>query len=385
MLGHSEADSKAWIQFSRDVLEVQHNRPCIIHGATQNEHLKNISSVAGTPSLRFCATARTTSEADIPVGYVVVVDTGDHGGFVDHEADTLLTVAKQCMSQLERDFEIQVRRRGSRMTEGLSSFLQRQPVVDQMLEGPPTFSESSQQVISEQSAESREGEEESEGESGTKLSSLSRRRQSSTPSSPKRKRSSEEQDETPYRRVFRRAAEFLRTALDADGVLFADGLIGFHGTLQPAAESEQELEREMVQADKEKVSQADAKQTHQDTHSRKFPSTDYRKDVKTKDPAEILGIAIHPDSVKPTFQQLSESTLGLDSVDEGFLQYLAPFLAIVVSGLYTVSNVVSSTSIIGTNDFKKYKAPYVVACDGGVAQPKVPVNATQRHIARAWS
>jgi hypothetical protein len=210
----------------------------------QNEHLKNISSVAGTPSLRFCATAHITSDADIPVGYVVVVDTGDHGGFVDNEADTLLTVAKQCMSQLERDFEIQVRRRGSRMTEGLSSSLQRQPAVDQMLEEPPTLSDSSQQVISDQSAESRrEGEEESEGESGTKLSSLSRRRQSGTSSSPKRKRSSEEQDETPYRLVFRRAAEFLLTALDADGVLFADGLIGFHGTLQPAAEPEQELER----------------------------------------------------------------------------------------------------------------------------------------------
>jgi hypothetical protein len=92
--------------------------------------------------------------------------------------------------------------------------------------------------------------------------------------------------------------------------------------LQPAAEPEQELEREMVQADKEKVSQVDAKQTHQDTHSRKFTTTDYRKDVKTKDPVEILGIAMHPDSVKPTFQQLSENTLGLDFVDEGFLQYL---------------------------------------------------------------
>lgn len=105
-------------------------------------------------------------------------------------------------------------------------------------------------------------------------------------------------------------------------MLFADGPIGFHGTLQPAAEPEQELEREMVQADKEKASQADPEQALQNTHSWRFTSTDYRKDAEMDEPAEILGIAMHPDTVKPTFRQLSESTLGLGAVDEGSLQYL---------------------------------------------------------------
>jgi hypothetical protein len=320
LLGHSEADSKAWIQFSRGVLEAQPNRPCVIHDASRNEHLKNLSSVAGTPSLRFCAVAPIASEADIAIGYVVVVDTGDHRGFSDHEAATISAVAKQCMSQLEQVYEIQMRRRGSKITEGLSTFLQRRPAIDQMLEEPPIFSDSSLQVISEQTAKSmRQDEGASQKEPETNESVIPGPQQLGTPSPNKQKQSTEEADETPYRRVFRRAAEFLRTSLDVDGVLFADGITGFHGTLQPAAEPEQELEREMVQANKEEVSQADSERMRETTHSRNFTSADYRKHVKTDNPVEILGIAMRSDTLKPTFQQLSESTLGLDCVDEGFL------------------------------------------------------------------
>ena len=322
LLGHSDADAEAWLQFGRGVLEAERNRPVVIHDATRNEYLRNIPSVASTPSLRFCAAAPITSDADIPIGYVVVVGTNDHGGFLDHEASALLTIAKQCMSQLEQDYETQVQRRGSRMTEGLSRFLQRQGVVDQVLEEPPTLSGSLQRVMSEQSAgRSNRTKERSKPGTRSRESSTPRPQQPGKAPSPKRKRSSEKEDETPYRRVFRRAADFLRTALDADGVLFADGLVGFHGTLQPAAEPEQELQREGIQADKRTVSEADS-ETHQDMHSRKFTSTDYRKDVKLSDTAEILGIAMHPDTVKPKLQQLSASTLGLGSVDEGFLQYL---------------------------------------------------------------
>jgi hypothetical protein len=103
-------------------------------------------------------------------------------------------------------------------------------------------------------------------------------------------------------------------------VVFADGLPGFHGTLQPVA-NQQELECEIVQAYKKEVLQADSEQKHEITLSRKFTSTDYRH-VKTNNPVDILGIAMRPDTVQPTFQQLSDSTLGLDRVDEEFLQYV---------------------------------------------------------------
>jgi signal transduction histidine kinase/CheY-like chemotaxis protein len=252
-----------------------------------------------------------------------MVDTSDHGGVSHYEGDTLSTVAKQCMSQLEQDLEIRLRRRGSRMTEGLSTLLQQRPAVDQMLDEPTAFRGPAQQVLSKQSEESNsKPEQQWQGESETNEPSISRPQQARAPSSPKRKQSSKEQDETPYRRVFRRAAEFLRTSLDADGVLFADGFVGFHGSMLPAAEPEQELEREMVQADKEQVSHGDSEQPHETTRLREFTSTDYRKHTKTESPAEILGIAMRPDTVKPKFQQISQSSAGLDSVNEGFLQYL---------------------------------------------------------------
>ena len=39
----------------------------------------------------------------------------------------------------------------------------------------------------------------------------------------------------------------MREALQADGVLFTDGLIGYHGAIQPLAQLKAELEREIVQ------------------------------------------------------------------------------------------------------------------------------------------
>ena len=322
MLGHSEADSQAWIQFGRSVAEAQHNRPVIVRDVNRNEHLKNISSINGARPLRWCVAAQIASKADLSIGYVIVVDTRDHDGLLDREADTLSAVAKQCMSHLERESEEQVWHRGARMTKDLGAFLLRYPVIDHMLgEGPTSRSNSSRR--SERSAKSISQEEKRpKGESGPGESNTSRAHQSRTVASKMENHADEEKDETPYRQVFRRAAEFLRAALDVDGVLFADGLIGFHGTLQPAAEPEQELEYGMVQANKDKVSQVDSKQMDQDIHSRKFTSADYRKEVKTADPAEILGIAMHPDTMKPRLQQLSPNTLGLSIVDEGFLQDL---------------------------------------------------------------
>ncbi|KAK5028160.1 hypothetical protein LTR13_009148 [Exophiala sideris] len=238
------------------------------------------------------------------------------------ELNSLSSIAKQCMSQLEQDYDLCLQRRSSRMVRGLSTFLQRQPALDQMLDEPPHFSESSNQVISVHLAESKNPEEEPEAPSENSATSRSQESKGHRSRKRKHKESGEGQDETPYRRVFRRSAEVLREALDADGVIFADGLIGFHGTLHPAAEPEQELEREMVEANQDKVSEADAKYEHETSSMRNFTSAEFRKHVRTHQPSEILGIAMQSDTTQPTFQNLSKSTLGLDHVDEGFLQYL---------------------------------------------------------------
>ncbi|KAI1623865.1 hypothetical protein EDD37DRAFT_682123 [Exophiala viscosa] len=313
LLGHNDADLKIW---------AHPDQPVVVHDASRNKFLKDLSAVAGSPGLRFCAAVPIVSKADIAIGYVLVGDTREHGETSDRELNQISSVAKQCMSQLEQDYDLCLERRWSRMVQGLSAFLQRPPALDQMLEEPPNYSEAYHQVISHHLAEGKSSEEEPEEPSED--SAASRPQQSNETSSRKRKQkqSGEGQDETPYRRVFRRSAEFLREALGADGVIFADGLISFHGTLHPAAEPEQEPEKEMAEANQDKVSAADAEDLQETASSRNFTSAEFRKHVRTHNPSEILGIAMQSETIKPAFQNLSPSTLGLDHVDEGFLQYL---------------------------------------------------------------
>jgi hypothetical protein len=145
--------------------------------------------------------------------------------------------------------------------------------------------------------------------------------------------------ETTYRKVFRRAAECLKAALRVDGVLFIDGLIGFHGDVQPVAEPEQELEREIARspadgnesAQHQPVTTSERTDELEDTfnphdpdppgiHSRIFTSAEYLKGVYTERPAEVLGISGSEHLLK--LARLSESTIGLSDIDEGFLQRL---------------------------------------------------------------
>lgn len=145
--------------------------------------------------------------------------------------------------------------------------------------------------------------------------------------------------ETTYRKVFRRAAECLRAALKADGVLFIDGLIGFHGDVQPVAEPEQELEREIARpaADNDEAAQDKSVATSErtdvpedtfnphdpdppGTHSRIYTSAEYLKGVYVERPTEVLGISGSDHVLK--LARVSESTVGLPDIDEGFLQRL---------------------------------------------------------------
>lgn len=145
--------------------------------------------------------------------------------------------------------------------------------------------------------------------------------------------------ETTYRKLFRRAAECLRSALKADGVLFIDGLIGFHGDVLPVGEPEQELEREIAHpplhhdrsAQEESLSKNDRSDLPEDefkphdanppaTHSRIYTSADYLEGVYVERPAEILGISGSDHALK--LVRISQSTIGLPDIDEGFLQIL---------------------------------------------------------------
>ncbi|KAH7382747.1 hypothetical protein DE146DRAFT_760575 [Phaeosphaeria sp. MPI-PUGE-AT-0046c] len=139
--------------------------------------------------------------------------------------------------------------------------------------------------------------------------------------------------ETAYRKVFRRAAECLRSALEADGVLVAGGLIGFHGSTQPVVQPELELESYMDNlamddktplAGDETCPSDDA--THNPrpdspgTHTRLYTSAEYLRGVYVQRPAEILGFCGSHEDLE--LVRVSESTLGLPQIDEGFLQRL---------------------------------------------------------------
>jgi hypothetical protein len=156
----------------------------------------------------------------------------------------------------------------------------------------------------------------------------------------------EEQGETTYRKVFRRAAECLQEALQADGVLFIDGLIGYHGAVHATGQTEGELQHEMAtRPHRESIPEdisgrdpprqdenrptADAplpdhgkNKENDNAHSRTYTSPEYLRGVLVEHPAEILGISMRDPSVAPNTKKLKESTLGLSTVDEGRLQML---------------------------------------------------------------
>jgi hypothetical protein len=123
--------------------------------------------------------------------------------------------------------------------------------------------------------------------------------------------------ETVYRKVFRRAAQCLQTALEADGVLFADSLNGFHGDIQTTAESEHELEKELSRPHQRN---SDLSEDSSEFNIRTYSSPGYKKGVGADCPADILAISEQPD--QPTRSNDLNPTIGLPEIDEGFLRRL---------------------------------------------------------------
>ncbi|KAL5371379.1 hypothetical protein DPSP01_014307 [Paraphaeosphaeria sporulosa] len=152
--------------------------------------------------------------------------------------------------------------------------------------------------------------------------------------------------ETTHRYVFRRAAECLQAGLQVDGVLFSDGLIGFHGSVQPVVGLEQKVEHEMEHRPHQKPddsgvashsSRSRERQARAKKHAKNNPTTQakfsgeatsvftsakYQRGVHVDRPAEILGIHTGKRELAPAMTTISESTLGMAEVDEGYLRRL---------------------------------------------------------------
>jgi hypothetical protein len=154
-------------------------------------------------------------------------------------------------------------------------------------------------------------------------------------------RNSDAPGETTYRKIFRRAAECLQEALQVDGVLFTDGLIGYHGPTQSIGQLEEELQHEMFQRPhrEESVSgkalyeEGSSKlfnPQHRDAFgiegenaaTRTYTSPEYMRGIHVERPAEILGMCVLDSANDPRVKRLNQTTVGLTNLDEGHLQLL---------------------------------------------------------------
>ncbi|KAJ9655872.1 hypothetical protein H2201_008710 [Coniosporium apollinis] len=282
---------------------------------TADEHTKTLSSVTEPPSLRFYAAAPIITRLDICIGAPFVVHDSARQELLEQEAAFLQDMAKKCVRQLEVAREVEAKRRGLKMSEGIDSFIQHREAgaPDASVESPspqatksntkftPGISPQSQSVGGStnipQDGRLPEAYEDSKGEP------------EQPPSSSQQAKKGHGYDavrgETTYRKTFKRAAACLQTSLEVDGVMFINGFFGSHGGSEQGKQTKD----------------AAMNSGTPNEGTRTFVSADYRKDVYTARTAEILGHSIQQGRTMPPTKQLTESTKGLAYMDEGFLQH----------------------------------------------------------------
>ncbi|XPS70017.1 hypothetical protein M3J09_002263 [Ascochyta lentis] len=373
-----ESDRPAWISLFQEVVAINASQSrsasekvFSIPSLQQETRTSKLSAVSGPARLSFFAGVPITSQNAHNIGAVCVVTRTERPPLSTFEASFLVETARRCMILLEIARERTFHNRWSAVQKELDIFLKSRSLHAQMLEEPQTPAgrkPSTQEENTEQKNERGdervdpdklamdplaelddppvEGDEskrlmDAEVEQGCRVAERDNA-QDARSLTAKRGKDDERgflKGETAYRKIFRRAAECLHTALRTDGVLFIDGLIGFHGDAQPVAEPEQELEREIARpsARHDTAAQAGSNLTTDrsglppdtfnphdpdppGTHSRLYTSAEYLKGVYVERPAEVLGIS-GSDHVL-NLAQVSGSTVGLPEIDEGFLQRL---------------------------------------------------------------
>jgi hypothetical protein len=309
----------------------------------EDEHLSNVASVRGAPHLSFYAGTPVVSKPGTAIGVVFVVDDSTRKTFSNKEKKLLQTTARQCMAQLEFVRESAVQERWKMMNEHLTRFVGSRAVRDQELEEPaPLGREDQQQRRKEQiknlHAVARQNDQKfskvksvamlgdnfsigPESERLSQVETKTARRveeedkeheaRSLTAHADNDTKTSDSQSESTYRKIFRRAAECLQEALQADGVLFTDGVIGHHGTVQPILEGVEELEHEINQRPERRHPEANVQDgvgmgsslpgdsKHQQNHSgtvrtgssRTYTSAEFKRGAYLQRPAEIIGMS----------------------------------------------------------------------------------------------
>ncbi|KAF2205061.1 hypothetical protein GQ43DRAFT_460273 [Delitschia confertaspora ATCC 74209] len=371
-LGKTDVDKQSWLWLAQQVsatlkrTNADETPVYTLDRLDQNAHTSQLSSVIDAPHLRWYTAVPIVTSLGIDIGYLAVIDGGNHGGLNTAQINYLASLPRKCMKLLESAREKHLRERWLKMNGNLHDFLRNPSLHAEMLEEPPCFQSSGDQgepgganhqspleskergrprgyinpSLGAEAAKTQVQREKGMAKEGEEIErNLSAQAQDEGPATTgmDRRSKSPQKRETTYRRTFRRAAEFLRDALDVEGVLFLDGLIGFHGSLMPDAEPEQELETQLEQQPHKALGQAKPRSSVENTTSapsdqhenylqdsskhvkRVYTSADFQKNVLTSRPGEILGLSHNPDK-KPAFLQLSPTTKGLPELDEGYLQ-----------------------------------------------------------------
>lgn len=383
-LGTADGDLEQWLWILQQTISVDMS-PALpkekvfsIPALTEHTRSSKLSSVGHAPHLSFYAGTPIVSKQGVSIGAVFVVGTSVREGLSSEDARRIRLTAEKCMDQLESVRESALEHRWRRMNEHLIRFAGSRAIRAQLLEEPTSLSRADQQQRREVEIEDvqalalRHGHDPSKAEhvalpeNEFSLGAESERVQraqldtaertvredethqarSMTAQANQDTKHGDDRGESAYRKIFRRAAECLQDGLQVDGVIFADGLVGYHGIVQPTAEAEEEIEREIVQRPHRErfpeeiigddpFSPRDGSPTadaplHQEEHgvgfqragSRRYTSAEYLRGIYVKRPAEILGMAMRNPGVAPEFKSLNETTTGLAKVDEGHLQRL---------------------------------------------------------------
>ncbi|KAL1615927.1 hypothetical protein SLS54_008761 [Diplodia seriata] len=303
----------------------------------------NLSCVVRPPHLRYYAAVPIRSRRAICIGTIFVLAREPRFDSFDADLAFLASIAAKCMTQLETARESHLKSRITRINDGVCSFIHsRDAGPDEPSTAvPPTCTATpaaAEKASNASTTQSLPAASHDPSANDTKPSQPDAG-DGSTPGTGR----------TTYKEAFARAAAHLRSALDVDGVLFVDGLIGFNGALTPLAKREQELEDEMNhKAGRKDPSKEDPQWTPTPENSgvdspddaqppddgsgpaeRTFTSADFQKSTLVRRPGEILAISVPNPQARPRLKNLSLSPSDKDCLDERFLR---KFLARYPSG-----------------------------------------------------
>ncbi|KAL4897520.1 hypothetical protein BDV59DRAFT_190499 [Aspergillus ambiguus] len=96
----------------------------VVDDLSQDEKYKCLPFVKGAPYFRFYAGTPLTTETDINIGCLFVLDTKPHDGLADIERETLATLAPLIMNYLKVSRQASEGRRATRLSRGLSCFVE---------------------------------------------------------------------------------------------------------------------------------------------------------------------------------------------------------------------------------------------------------------------